>query len=434
MINIFRQIWGRSTNFAGHLRSPTQNFGDLNRIRHTITIVAGFSIKIVLRAVVEFLLSVTLSLRAVRFLSEYLVIVVLHTQVVRVREVYLPALHPLYLFAPLLMLRWYLRGICLAWRAVVSHGHLFVDLGRRRGLHFVEFTLLWEPVASSKASCKVRLLRYLLLVSEVTNIRIVLLVEPRRGHDDLALRILVVQRLYTCEFWLVHRLYSDLGHEEGLVWANTPCRERLILEKFNILHLVVFSIKLCLVFCQYSRIIWVLGLLSDSRVSERIIDLFHLITWQLAHLVKLWVFNRFWCYDLLVNWISDYIATNHLRVFIVVRHREVELCVRYRIVHVILIIVLHAHLRLIQSYGVVVLRYYLEPILLKFGIVERLFVLSKVDLLTGCLLASLDGEIKHWLVVLPRALMQRDLLVVLKLVFVVPAGKELGYLLVVILV
>lgn len=82
-----------------------------------------------------------------------------------------------------------------------------------------------------------------------------------------------------------------------------------------------------------------------------------------------------------------------MRVFIVVRHREVELCVRYRIVHVILIIVLHAHLRLIQSYGVVVLRYYLEPILFKFGIVKRLFVLSKVDLLTGCLLTPLDGEI-----------------------------------------
>ena len=66
--------------------------------------MAELSIEIVLRAVVKFLLFVTLSLRAVRFLGEYLAMVVLHTQVVRVREVDLPAVHPLHLLAPLLVL------------------------------------------------------------------------------------------------------------------------------------------------------------------------------------------------------------------------------------------------------------------------------------------------------------------------------------------
>ena len=121
----------------------------------------------------------TLNLRAIRFLSKYYIFIVAHAEIVRMRKIHVLAVYFLDFVAPLLVLGGYLgrvHQVVFLKRPIVGHRHNLIHLGGRKPL--VELTFLGEPISPAEASSEVRFLRNLFLVTQVTNIGIIMLIEP----------------------------------------------------------------------------------------------------------------------------------------------------------------------------------------------------------------------------------------------------------------
>ena len=179
------------------------------------------SLQIILRTVVKFerelfaIIVVTHSLGTIWFLSENQSFIVLYAQIVRMRKIHMLTFYLLHFAAPDPVLRGGLGRIriykVIDRRPVVGHRHHFIILGRRRRNHLVEFALLVEPVASIEACCKMRFLRYLLFIPQVSYVGIILLIEPWWSHYYLTLRVLMPYLFETCKFGPIHGLNSKMG-------------------------------------------------------------------------------------------------------------------------------------------------------------------------------------------------------------------------------